>query len=125
MDKKNSVEEKQNYLRENIIEKGYDPNEFVEFAESKKGENAKDINHWRLPSLIVTVEEFKKMNLPKKINYGNGNNIDSYEKLDFEEDEEENIENHEYLNIEKDKENTIPKEKNIITLINNKQKIQK
>jgi len=122
MDKKNSVEEKQNYLRENILDKGYDPNEFVEFAESKKGERAKDINFWRLPSLIVTVEEFKKMNLPKKIDYGNENNIDTYEKLDFEEDEVENIENHEFSNIEKDKENPIPTEKNIIPLFNDNQK---
>ena len=114
MDKKNSVEEKQNYLRENIIEKGYDPNEFVEFAESKKGENAKDINHWRLPSLIVTVEEFKKMNLPKKINYGNGNNIDTYEKLDFEEDEEEEkLDNNEFSNNEKDKVNSINEESEV------------
>ena len=32
-----SQEEKQNYLRENILEKGYDPNQFVSFLQSKKG----------------------------------------------------------------------------------------
>ena len=54
------------------------------------------------------------MNLPKKINYGNGNNIDSYEKLDFEKDEEEEkIDNNEFSNIEKDKENSINEESEV------------
>ena len=30
------MEEKQNYLRENILNKGYDANEFVQFLQSKK-----------------------------------------------------------------------------------------
>jgi hypothetical protein len=33
-----SQEEKQNFLRENILEKGYDTNKFIDFLKSKKGE---------------------------------------------------------------------------------------
>ncbi len=36
-------EEKQNYLRQNILDKGYDANDFVSFLQSKKGEGASDI----------------------------------------------------------------------------------
>jgi hypothetical protein len=38
-----SQEEKQNFLRENILDKGYDVNEFVSFLKSKKGEEGADI----------------------------------------------------------------------------------
>ena len=70
MDKKNSVEEKQNYLRENIIEKGYDPNEFVEFAESKKGENAKVNLAIKLPDKFGYYEGYFRMFTPSGLPFG-------------------------------------------------------
>ena len=33
-----TTKQKQNFLRENILGKGYDPDEFMEFLESKKGD---------------------------------------------------------------------------------------
>ncbi len=44
-------EKKQNYLREMIMEAGYDANEFVEFLMQKKGEDATDVNIWSFPEL--------------------------------------------------------------------------
>jgi len=51
-------EEKQNYLRQNILEKGYDANEFVSFLKSKKGEAASDISNWSMKDLHAVVQEF-------------------------------------------------------------------
>ena len=40
MEDDSSQEEKQNYLRENILEKGYDVIEFISFLKSKKVKRA-------------------------------------------------------------------------------------
>ena len=57
-----SQEEKQNYLRENILEKGYDPNQFVSFLQSKKGEEGSDISNWTMEDLQQVVQEFISIN---------------------------------------------------------------
>ena len=51
-------EEKQKYLRQNILDKGYDANEFIAFLESKKGEGASDISNWSKIDLYAVVQEF-------------------------------------------------------------------
>ena len=61
-----SQEEKQNYLRENILEKGYDANQFVAFLQSKKGEAGSDISNWSMVDLYEVVQEFISKNSPKK-----------------------------------------------------------
>jgi hypothetical protein len=40
------LQNKQAYLRENVLEKGYDADEFMEFLQEKKGENGLDLNTW-------------------------------------------------------------------------------
>ena len=42
---------KQNYLREKIIDSGYDPNEFMNYLIGINGENATDINNYTLEDL--------------------------------------------------------------------------
>ena len=59
-----SQEEKQNYLRENILEKGYDANAFVAFLKSKKGEAGSDISNWSMEDLCEVVQEFISINSP-------------------------------------------------------------
>ena len=59
-----NIEEKQNYLRENILEKGYNPNEFVDFLKSKKGEAGSDISNWSMDDLKEVVQEFVSKNAP-------------------------------------------------------------
>ena len=54
--------EKQNFLRENILEKGYDVNQFVEFLKSKKGEAGSDISNWSMNDLYIVVKEFISIN---------------------------------------------------------------
>ena len=51
-------QEKQNFLRVNILEKGYDVNQFVSFLQSKKGEAGSDISNWSMEDLRIVVKEF-------------------------------------------------------------------
>ena len=53
-----SQEEKQNYLRENILNQGYDTNQFVNFLKSKKGEEGADVSNWTMEDLKKVVQEF-------------------------------------------------------------------
>ena len=57
-----SQEEKQNFLRETILEKGYDTNQFVQFLIDKKGENGADVGVWTMSDLKIVVKEFIKLN---------------------------------------------------------------
>jgi len=50
---------KQNYLRENIIEKGFDGEEFCEFLEKFKVSGA-DIDNWTFNDLETMVDIFKR-----------------------------------------------------------------
>ena len=63
---------KQQFLREEILEKNYDPQSFIDFLITKKGETAADINNWSLEELKSIVVEFK--------NYQNNNNDISQKK---------------------------------------------
>ena len=53
-----STHDKQNYLRENILEKGYDASQFINFLKYKKGEEGEDISNWSMPDLQNVVQEF-------------------------------------------------------------------
>ena len=65
-------EEKQIFLRQNILDKGYDTNSFVEFMMDKKGgEEEADVGNWTMSDLKIVVKEF--ISLQEKSN--NQNNI--------------------------------------------------
>ena len=53
-----STQDKQNYLRENILEKGYDATQFINFLKYKKGEEGEDVSNWSMPELQNVVNEF-------------------------------------------------------------------
>ena len=53
-----SEEEKQNYLRENILDKGYVAEEFVSYLISKKGDEGVDLGNWSLNELKLVVQEY-------------------------------------------------------------------
>ena len=56
-----SQEEKQNFLRENILEQGYDTGMFVDFLINKKGEGGADVGNWSMSDLQIVVREFISM----------------------------------------------------------------
>lgn len=53
-----SIEEKQQFLRSEILDKGYDPNQFGAFLVSKKGEDGADLTIWSIPELQQVFGEF-------------------------------------------------------------------
>ena len=69
-----SIEEKQNYLRQEIIVKGYSPDEFTNFLNNVKGEKAFDLNSWSLEELYSIVKQFQEVQeLEKKMQNENIN----------------------------------------------------
>lgn len=57
-----TTEEKQNFLREKILDKGYDTGQFVQFLIDKKGEDGADVAVWSMHDLQIVVKEFIKLN---------------------------------------------------------------
>ena len=120
-------EEKQNYLRQNILEKGYDVNQFIAFLESKKGEGASDINNWSKIDLYAVVQEYilvhskdnisKPQTKPQETstnttntnikNDNNGKNAQSQKMLsDYEIIEDKSVIKNEMINDKKEKINS-------------------
>ena len=65
MEEKDEIlEAKQNYLRQEIIEKGFSPDEFANFLSKTKGEDAADLNSYSLEDLQDIVRKFKE---PKEL----------------------------------------------------------
>ena len=57
-----TIEEKQGFLRETILDKGYDVNQFIQFLTDKKGEEGADVSNWSMHDLHTVVKEFIKLN---------------------------------------------------------------
>ena len=77
------LKEKQNYLRKNIIDKGLDPEQFVEFLQEKKGEEGDDITNWTMEDLKTVVKEFYQRN--------NIQNEETKENNENKKEEDDNI----------------------------------
>lgn len=95
MDQK-ALEQKQKYLRENVLEKGYDPDKFMEFLIMKKGNEGINLDIWSFEELIEATKEFLKNN---KIEIESNLNLE--EKEDIGDDEEKDNKNElkpEYIN---------------------------
>ena len=102
------LEKKQTFLRANILEKGYDAEEFMNFLQTKKGEFGLDLNNWNISELKIAVQEFisslekdnlllnpqninKEEEVDKNLNNDNNNNLENNENNNKEEiDQEEN-----------------------------------
>jgi hypothetical protein len=59
MDVSINTEHKQTYLRSEIMDKGYDTSDFVEFLISIKGEDAGNVENWTIEELEQVVSDFK------------------------------------------------------------------
>ena len=114
-----TIEEKQEYLRLNVLEKGYDPNAFMNFLTEKKGDDASDLNKWSFAELKLTVEEFiaslQQPNVveqpPVNIIQNEGDVPHAIENSKSEEEvtnQDENKDNNENKNEEQSFENNIP-----------------
>ena len=80
MNEENETKEKQEYLRINILEKGYNADEFMEYLQSLRGEKGLQIESWSKNDLIKAVQEFKRINpinINVDLNYKEENNINN------------------------------------------------
>ena len=75
----NKLETKQNYLRNSILNKGYDAQDFFNFLIQKKGEEGGDLNNWNFIELENVVKEFQSI---YNINNNNNNNIENIENIE-------------------------------------------
>lgn len=63
------IEAKQQYLRKEIIDKGYDPDVFSKYIVDQKGEDGFDLENWAMNELAALVSNFKRqINEEKEIN---------------------------------------------------------
>ena len=81
------IEEKQEYLRQNILEKGYDANLFADYLITKKGEDGADIGSWSMDDLRKVVQEFTEK---QSLFLSGGENISSQIATSNEIAEEQN-----------------------------------
>ena len=56
---------KQTFLRENILEKGYDAEDFMKLLQNKKGESGLDLISWTMNELKEAVNEFVQDKSPE------------------------------------------------------------
>ena len=91
MNEENETKEKQEYLRINILEKGYNADEFMEYLQTLRGEKGLQIEAWSKNDLIKAVQEFKRIN-PRNINI----NLNNREENNIN---NENDKNNDIINI--------------------------
>lgn len=109
-----NIEYKQNYLRKEIIDKGYNQDEFTEYIKSKKGENGINLEYITFSTLKEIVEDFQNQpNLTLNINneYNSNNLSNSYTLFQNNKNEIEEKET-------KEEENTLLEKENIIKELN-------
>jgi hypothetical protein len=120
MKDENDIKEKQEYLRLNILEKGYNADEFMQYLKMIKGEKGLEIENWSKNDLIKAVIDFKKMNPLNSDdnddnNYNdNQNNLDDQDSNNIQENNNTQIQGHEYLRCQKSEKNQISEQQNII-----------
>ena len=93
MKENNAEEEKQTYLREHILDKGYDPNEFMDFFKESTGAADLNLNDYSMEEIVEVVNGFyeKKGELNSE-----KNNKNSFHQIPQElrsESDQENINN--------------------------------
>ena len=112
-----SIEEKQEYLRENILEKGFDANLFADYLIQKKGEEGADIGSWSMNDLIKVVKEFvdkqtsflsgEENMIPPSLSPSNSNEInDNLNEINNQ--QQEGIQDNSNNNQEQNKKNEQP-----------------
>ena len=100
-----TLEQKQKYLREHVLEKGYDPDKFMEFLTMKKGESGIDLENWALKELIDVTNEFLANNkLEIESNLSDKNEIKNEEIDDKEKEKGEENQQEENKDIKDKKE---------------------
>jgi hypothetical protein len=64
----NATEAKQNFLRCEILDKGYDANDFVEYLIGFKGEDAGNVENWTMEELFKIVHDYRDLRISMSAN---------------------------------------------------------
>ena len=124
------LEKKQNYLRMNILEKGYDAEQFMNFLQSKKGDLGLDLNNWTLNELILAVQEFITQNNNEQIQENNNIPNNNLIQMDMENSPDQsqfritNNSEEEFINCEKVVPNELSQSKEVEISISFPEKIE-
>ena len=123
-DNDSSIEEKQEFLRESVLDKGLDANSFADYLVSKRGEEGSNLNSWSMNELKLAVKEFIELNESKEKESGKEEEDDENEKIIIEnEDKIENDLNEKEIKIKET--NINEKEKDILEKEKSKNKTKK
>lgn len=125
MEEEEEIKEKQDYLRINILEKGYNADEFMQYLKTLRGEKGLQVENWSKNDLIKAVNEFKRINAPNQNNQNNiGNqeiqdndNIENYENDNNNKRNNNQMKAEEYLKCKKMENNEISDKNNLIISI--------
>ena len=100
----NTTEIKQNYLRNEILDAGYDGDDFSEYIDSNYNEKGLNVENWTFEELKDCVEKYKKSKENKELNNNNNeNNIKEENNMNFKENNsEENKKNLEVIETNND-----------------------
>ena len=88
-----TLKQKQIFLRENILDKGYNADDFMNLLCSKKGESGLDLNNWRMDELSSIVSEF--ISMQNQNNDENENQNEDIKKTGIDNNSTENKKNEE------------------------------
>ena len=102
-----SIEEKQSFLRSEIIEKGYDPDEFFNFLTSVK-EGEVELQEWSMDELKKVVSKFQANKASFSYSDSNTNYMNSVPS-------DSNYENNDNTNYQKNNENEYNENNNVDT----------
>lgn len=124
IDNEENIEKKQIYLRKEIIDKGYSPEDFANFIKKIKGENGVDLNLWSIEELYYVVPQFQEsQNLQIQNNLSNFNEINDQDS-EYLGNEDEDLWGNKIIKTKKI--NCIVKCKKLenTEIINNKEKLK-
>ena len=77
------LETKQQYLRSEIIDQGYDPNEFSAFMANIRGEDGLNLDNWSFSDLQTVVNQFRAQ-------YSNNQQQDTANQNEDQEEQKQN-----------------------------------
>jgi hypothetical protein len=55
MENNEDIDAKQNYLRQEIVEQDYDPDDFLQYMTSTKEEEVINLDNWTMDELIIVI----------------------------------------------------------------------
>ena len=105
-----SLQDKQQFLSQEIIEQGYDAGEFSNYISSIRGEDEVDLDAWTLEELKEVCEQFKAQQGQNQENQENQANQENQENQEYPEQQDISQQNYTPEEQPQNQENEEPQE---------------